>query len=106
MRVLLDENLPHELASHLAGHEATTVADRDWAGITNGQLLAQANGQFDVLLTMDRRLSEQQDLSRFHLRVVLVRAASNRMVHLRPLVDAILQGIQTAEPGTVTTVGA
>ena len=106
MRVLLDENLPHELATLLTGHVASTVGDQHWAGITNGELLSQADSQFDALLTMDRRLSQQQDLSRFRIRVVLVRAISNRMVDLRPLVPAILEGLSRAKPGTVTTVGA
>ena len=106
MRVLLDENLPHELAGLLTGHDVTTVGDQGWAGITNGELLGRAAGRFDALLTMDRRLPQQQDLSRFKFGVVLVRAQSNRMAHLRPLVPAILEGLATVAPGKVTTVGA
>ena len=106
MRVLLDENLPRELAALLPGHEVSTVGEVGWAGITNGELLTRAAAQFDALLTMDRRLPQHLDLSRFQCGVLLVRARSNRMVHLRPLVPAILQGLSTVTSGTVTTVGA
>lgn len=63
MRLLLDENLPHDLAGFLTGHTATTVSDKGWSGIQNGELLARASGEFDVLLTMDRRLPEQQHVA-------------------------------------------
>ncbi len=33
MKVLLDENLPHDLRHFLPGHEVFTVAYRGWAGL-------------------------------------------------------------------------
>ena len=39
MRVLLDEQLPVDLAAELSGHTVDTVAGRGWAGIKNGELL-------------------------------------------------------------------
>jgi len=39
MRVLLDEQLPIDLASQLRGHAVETVADRGWAGIKNEERL-------------------------------------------------------------------
>ncbi len=106
MRVLLDENVPQGLAALLTGHEVTTVGDQGWGGITNGELLARADGQFEALLTMDRLLPQQHNLSRFKFGVVLIRARSNRMVHLRPILPAILEGLSRVRSGTVTTVGA
>jgi hypothetical protein len=62
VRVLLDENLPHELASELVGHDMATVQGFGWAGIKNGELLRQATGKIDAFLTMDRNLEIQQNL--------------------------------------------
>ena len=90
MRVLLDENLPADLVADLAGVDATTVGEAGWGGITNGELLRRMAGQFDALLTMDRNLQHQQHIARLPFGVVLVRAPSNRLVHLRPLIPAIL----------------
>lgn len=39
MKLLLDENLPHDLRQHLAGHVVFTVAYMGWSGMKNGDLL-------------------------------------------------------------------
>jgi len=36
--------------------ELRTVQSRGWAGISNGELLRKAEGQFDLFLTADKRL--------------------------------------------------
>lgn len=90
MRVLLDENLPVGLSDHLAPYHVETVSGRGWAGIKNGELLRRATGEFDVLVTMDRNLKDQQPLADQSFGVVLVRAPSNRMSDLIPLVRDIL----------------
>lgn len=105
MRVLLDENLPRALADELKEHDAFTVQARGWSGMTNGELLRRAQGDFDALLTMDRGLPHQQDLSDLGLGVLVVRAPSNRMEHLKPLVDAISRALRDLRPGQVRTVG-
>jgi len=54
MKVLLDENLPHDLRHFLPGHEVFTVAFLGWAGVENGALLAKAAGEgFGVVVTKD-----------------------------------------------------
>ena len=42
MRVLLDEQLPRQLAREITGHEVSTVQQRGWAGLKNGELLRRA----------------------------------------------------------------
>jgi len=54
VRVLLDEQLPVDLAVTLQGHSVDSVVDRGWAGITNGELLQRMQGEYDALITMDR----------------------------------------------------
>jgi hypothetical protein len=106
VRVLLDENLPADLAAELVGHDARTVGQMGWAGIKNGELLLRMRGEFQGLLTMDRNLQRQQNLSALPFGVVLVRAPSNRLNHLRPLVPAIMEALSTLAPGEHRTVGA
>ena len=105
MRVLLDEQLPIDLASQLRGHAVETVADRGWAGIRNGELLNRMSGRYDVLITMDRGIEFQQPVSTLPFGIVIVRARSNRMRHLSPLVSAILNAITAAKPGQIHRVG-
>ena len=78
MKVLLDENLPRKLAGHLVGHKCRTVVVCGWSGKKNGHLLALADTQFDVLLTLDKNLPYQQNLGTKRIAVVIVRARSNR----------------------------
>ena len=78
MRVPLDENLPADLAAELDGLDAATVVGEGWDGIKNGELLRRIAGRFDALLTMDRNLQHQQDLTRLSFGILLVRAPSNR----------------------------
>ena len=106
MRVLLDENLPVDLAAELVGHEVDTVTGLGWKGIKNSELLHRAQGIVEVLVTMDRNLEFQQNITGFDLCVVLVLAPSNRVVHLQPNVPAILEAIAAGRSGDLIRVGA
>ena len=67
MRVLLDEQMPRGLLAELAGHEIRTVGQMGWKGLDNGQLLARAADRFDVLISMDRNMPVEHDLSQYRL---------------------------------------
>lgn len=85
MRVLLDEMLDRRLKRWLPeGVEAVTVRERGWDSKKNGELLTLAEKEFDVLLTTDRGIPHQQNLSRFDLTVVVLTAKSNRLSDLEP----------------------
>jgi hypothetical protein len=106
MRVLLDENIPVELAALFAGHRADTVVGVGWAGVANGELLRRAGREkFDAFVTMDTNLEHQQNISKLPFGVLVVRAASNRMIHLVPLMPAVLAVLRTVKPGRLTHVG-
>lgn len=106
MRVLLDENLPHDVMGLLVGHTVETVAGRGWAGVQNGELLRRAGATCDAFLTMDRRLPSQQRLADFPFAVIILLAPSNRLVHLQPLVTEILRLLPAVAAGSVHTVGS
>lgn len=106
MRVLLDEQLPLDLAATRQGHSIDTVVGRGWAGITNGELLRRMHGEYDALITMDRGIELQQDLATLPFGVLLVRAPSNRMVHLQPLVPPILDALPAVKPGQLHRISA
>src|SRR5438132_340601 len=62
MRVLLDECVPRTLQKLLPDHNVSTVQKMGWDGVTNGELLKLADGQFDVFITADKNLRYQQKL--------------------------------------------
>jgi hypothetical protein len=104
MRVLLDECVPRALGKELVGHDVKTVAEAGWAGVTNGELLQLAAGQFDLLLTVDRSLEYQQNFAGVRIAVIVVHSPSNDVNVLRPLMPAALAAISNAKPGTVTHI--
>ena len=105
MRVLLDENLPHDLIASLVGHEVMTVQGLGWAGTLNGELLKRAAGVTDAFLTMDRKLERQHDLTALTFGVVVIAARSNKMQDLLPLVPSLQQAVANIKPGVVLRVG-
>ena len=106
MRLLLDEHLPIDLSLELRGHAVDTVVGRGWAGIKSGELLRRMRGHYDVLVTMDRSIEFQQHISTLSFGIVIVRAPSNRVQDLRPLVPSILSAIDAIKPGLIQRVGA
>ena len=105
LKILLDECIDRRLAREIPGHTARTVHEEGWAGLKNGQLLAQAAGKFDVFLTVDRNLTNQQNLSKFEIAVVVIRSKSNSLKDLRKAIPSILTALTEATPRTVTVVG-
>ena len=61
--------------------------------------------EYDALVTMDRGIEFQQNLRGVAVGIVLVRAPSNRMVHLLPLVPAILDALSAVKPGELRDIG-
>ena len=55
---------------------------------------------------MDKNLQFQQNLAAHAIAVVLIRARSNRVDDLRPLVPQILAAVAAGEPGAIRVVGA
>ena len=105
MRLLLDECVPKRLKRELPGHDARTVQDLGWAGITNGALLRLANGQFDALLTVDQGIEYQQNLSGLSISVVVMMAPSNDVDDLRPLLPGVQEALAKLKPGEIIRVG-
>ena len=105
MKILLDECVDRKLARDLAPHEVATVPRRGWAGIKNGELLALAEKEFDVFITVDRKIPTEQNLEKFQIAVVLIRARSNRLAEIRPLVGELLDALPHAIAGKATIVG-
>ena len=106
MRLLLDEHLPIGLSPQLHGHAVDTVSGRGWTGIKNGELLRRMSGHYDALVTMDRSIGFQQNVSTLSFGIVVVRAPSNRLQDLRPLVPSILAAVAAVKPGLIQQVGS
>ena len=107
MRVLFDEMVPRRLKRLLPdGTQVTTVRERGWGSLKNGDLLGVAQREFDVLVTMDKGIPHQQNLSRFDLSVIVLRARSNRYADLAPLAEKASAALSEARRGEPTFIEA
>jgi hypothetical protein len=59
-----------------------------------------------MCLTVDRMIAAEQDLTRFTLAVILLRARTNRLEHIRPLAAALLEQLEHAPIGALTVIGS
>ena len=61
-----------------------------WAGTENGVLLRRAAAEgFDALLTVDRGIEHQQNVSELPIPVIVMRAHRSRLADLQPLVPYV-----------------
>ncbi|MGH9145708.1 MAG: DUF5615 family PIN-like protein [Vicinamibacterales bacterium] len=97
MRVLLDQGTPLPLRQHLSGHQVETAFELGWSRLTNGELLAAAEGRFDVLVTTDKNLRHQQSLSGRKLAVLALPTTS--WPRLRAHVPGIVSALASIKPG-------
>jgi hypothetical protein len=63
-----------------------------------------AEQKFDVLVTTDKNLPFQQNVARFRIGVVVLRARSARLRHLRELVPRLLMILGDVKAGEVHTI--
>ena len=100
-RLLLDECVDGRLKRYFSPeYEVRAVHEMGWQGVRNSELLQLASQAFDVLITVDKRLPEQHDLSRYSLSVVVIRAPNNRLATLAravPLIEAKLAALRVGE---------
>ena len=99
MRILLDANIPKQLKPSIAGHDVWTARERNLNKLPDTALLDAMGTDFDVLVTMDRSLPFQQRLDHRAFAVVVIRAKSNRIRDLLPVVPLLLRALPTVKPG-------
>lgn len=104
MRVLIDECLPRALKGYISEHECATVQQMNWAGKKNGELLAAADSQFDVLLTIDGGMQYQQNLTGRHIAIVVISARSNQLEDLLPMMAEVASAIKDVRSGQVLRI--
>ena len=106
MRLLLDESLPEQLRHLLNEHHVETTGYRGWKSKGNGELLALARDTFDALVTMDRSIPNQQNLTDRDVAVIVLVATSNSLDDLRPLVPKLQETLRSLGRGQVVHVNA
>jgi hypothetical protein len=93
------------LSHDIVGHDVKTARQMGWTTIKNGELLVLAAEHFDVFVTVDRNLAFQQSIGALHISVIVLRAKSNRLDDLKPLIPSLLATLGAAKPGRIVHFG-
>jgi predicted nuclease of predicted toxin-antitoxin system len=99
MKILLDECVTAQLKNELRGLHVKTVVEMGWSGMKNGNLLASAESEFDILLTIDKNIAFQQKLDNRTLAVVVLDTESSKIEALREFLPQFLERLETFERG-------
>lgn len=99
MKVLLDENLDPRFGELLLGCDVESVKTKEWRGLSNGELLRQAEIEFEAFVTLDRGIAHQQNIAGLKLRIVVIHAPNNRLETIAPKADAVLAALRGASHG-------
>ena len=103
MRILFDHGTPAPLQSFFTDHSVYKAKDLGWDTLSNGELLKVAEeAAFDVLLTTDKNIRFQQNLSKFSIAVVVL--ANPTWPMLGPYVKRVLEAVISAKPGSYCEV--
>jgi hypothetical protein len=103
MRILFDHSAPAPLIRFLEGHDITTAKRAGWERLVDGQLLdAAEQAGFEVLLTSDKRISSQQNLSGRAIALVVLGNPNWNIV--RRYVRRISSAVNSSKPGNYTEV--
>ena len=97
-RVLLDHCVPYPFRDLLVDCTVSTALEMGWAQLKNGELLdAAESAGFEVLITADKNLRYQQNLS--GPRIAIIELPTNRLrlvANYAPQVNAALATITSS----------
>jgi hypothetical protein len=101
--ILFDNNVPRGLARALTSHTIVESQERGWRLFKNSDLLRAAeDAAFDVLVTRDKGIRHQQNLSGRKLALVVLSQGRWRLV--RQGLEAIAAAVDAATPGSYVEV--
>lgn len=97
MRILFDQGTPLPLREHLLKHTVATAYELGWSDLKNGDLLASAEGSFNVFITTDQQIRYQQDLARRNLVILVLLTTS--WPRIKTCIPQIQDAVNRITPG-------
>ncbi len=103
MLILFDNGTPAPLLRFLEGHIVTKAKARGWDRTSNGELLAAAEAAgFDLLLTTDKNICYQQNLTGRKIAIVVL--GRQQWPQLRPHIQLVINAVNAATLGSYAEV--
>jgi hypothetical protein len=98
MLILFDEGTPSPLATFLEGHTVKKAKDLGWDAL----IKAAEDSGFQILLTTDKNIRYQQNLTERTIAIVVLGHARWPIVRL--YVERVAAAVNAATPGSYTEV--
>lgn len=107
MKILIDECVDVKLKRTLSaqGFDCYTVREMGLASKRNGELLDRANGKFDVLLTIDKSIRYQQNMTERKIAILVIRTKTSKFADILTHIPAAVAALQSISPGQVIYIG-
>ncbi len=86
------------------GSAVKTVAGMGWRGLTNGRLLREAAGKFDLFVTLDQNLEFQNPAASLALGILVLKTRFNDLATNRPQFGAIRDAAARTKLGQVVVL--
>lgn len=103
-QVLIDNFVPKRFKHHLPPFVVTHVSEVGWSRLEDGELLTFADEAFDVVITVDQHIPEQQNLSRYNLALIILFVPTNRLPDLLPVADQTIEALRVIKPGQLKRI--
>ena len=99
MKILFDNGTPNPIARSLVGHQVAFARQIGWHELKNGELLQQAeDAGYELLLTSDKNLRYQQNLSGRRIAVLVL--GNQQWPDVRLHLERIAAAVNSATPGS------
>jgi hypothetical protein len=103
VRVLFDQGTPVPLRHFLTQHDVSTVFERGWSRLRNGELLTVAEFDgFTVFVTTDTKLKYQQNLRDRKIAIVVLSTPS--WPRIQQAIEAVTRAIDGADEASFTEI--
>lgn len=100
MRILFDHGVPAPLRRALTGHTISTAYEMGWTELDNSALLQAAETDFDALITTDKNLRYEQNLTGRRLAILVLPATSWPKIQAHEA--QIVAAVNALRPGDFT----
>jgi glutamate racemase len=103
MRILFDNGTPKPIANYLTCHVVVRARQIGWHELENGELIQRAeDAGYDVLLSTDKNIRYQQNLSERKIALVVLGSTQWPLVRLH--LEKIAEAVNDCAPGSYVEV--
>ncbi len=104
MRFVLDNCVNRNALAFFGSFEVQHCIDLGWDQLSNGELLASASGNFDVLVTVDKNMQFQSNLKGLQICVTVLDVKGNFPDELQAAIQRLLANLEVLKEGEFVVI--